>query len=374
MEVSTETKTPALDLEPGQPSNLAAPTQGGTVITAWKPPTWDEARRALAKKSVCPPNTTEDEFDFFIAWCIRTGLDPFIQQAYLVPRRMKDAAGNWVDKMQPQAAVAGMAARADALPDFRGMRSGVVYPGDEFMVDENSEDPKAAVIHRWSLEARVKAGGKDWKQKPLGAWAHAQRVGRAVPVTYLTIEERKPLKADGTPLPSPFWSIDKAPAQLRKCCEAEQYRKAYPNIFGGVYIEGEMEHAQEREVNPAPSPVRSPTSKSDALKAKLGVKPVDPPKTVEAAAAPNPDAKSKTPPIDCLRFGPLKGTLIADVSTLELQEAVAIAQKNLAEADPKTSKAWAPAVHEGITAIEAEIARREGAESTAPLPEPGSEG
>ena len=368
--METETAAQAVIEVSAQPSNLAAPSRGATVITPWQAPVWDAARIALAKKSVCPPNTTDDEFAFFMAWCERTGLDPFIQQAYLVPRRQKDASGKWVEKMQPQAAVAGMAARADALPDYRGMRSDVIYPGDEFMVDSNSDDPKKAVVHRWSLEARVKAGGPNWKQKPSGAWAHALRDGRSIPVTYLTLGERMPT------FESPFWSIDKAPAQLRKCCEAEQYRKAYPNVFGGQYIPGEREHA-EREINPEPvAQSKAPDAKSAALKAKLGVKTVDAPKPVEVGTTPNPDAKPKAVPIDCVRFGPHKGTLIADVSTLELQEAIGIAQANLAQADPKSAKAWAPAVHEGIEAIEKEIAKREGAEPPAPEEsrEPGSDG
>ncbi len=384
METKSEEKTitPAIEGTP-QPSNLAAPSTT-TVISPWEPPTWDQKRRELARKSVCPPATTDDEFDFFMAWCMRTGLDPFIQQAYLVPRRVKDAAGNWVEKMQPQAAVGGMAARADALPDFRGMRSGIVYAGDEFMVDENAEDSKAAITHRWSLEARIKSGGKDWKKKPIGAWAHIQRVGRVVPVTYLTLEERKPLKNDGTPLASPFWTDDKAPAQLRKCCEAEQYRKGYPNIFGGTYIGGEMEHAQEREVNAPPAAVTSPTGKSDALRGRLGVKPVDAPKTVNAGAVPNPDAKpeaKKPPPIDEIRFGPHKGTKIADASGIELEEALKVAHEQLANSTGKES--WLKSVREGVDAIDAEIDRREkgdgSAEDTGAVPEtptrqPGEEG
>ncbi len=383
METKTEEKTSTPSLDAAAPSNLAAPSTG-TVLSPWQPPTWDQKRRELARKSVCPPATTDDEFDFFMAWCMRTGLDPFIQQAYLVPRRVKDAQGNWVEKMQPQAAVGGMAARADALPDFRGMRSGIVYAGDEFMVDENAEDSKTAITHRWSLEARIKSGGKDWKKKPIGAWAHIQRVGRAVPVTYLTLEERKPLKNDGTPLASPFWTDDKAPAQLRKCCEAEQYRKGYPNIFGGTYIGGEMEHAQEREVNEPPATPKTPTGKSDALRDRLGVKPVAKPTTVDAAAVPNPDAKpeaKKAPAIDEVRFGPLKGKKIVDCSTTELADALSVAHQQLANSTGKES--WLKSVKEGVDAIDAEIDLREkgGAVDEAPAADakpatrqPGEEG
>ncbi len=287
MESKTEEKISTPPLEAPQPSNLAAPS-GGTVIAQWNAPVWDSARVALAKKMVCPPNTTEDEFQFFLAWCQRTGLDPFIQQAYLVPRKQKDAAGKYVEKMQPMASVGGMAARADALPDFRGMRSGIVYAGDEFMVDED----EGRVIHKWSLEARAKAGTKDPKTgvvSPvlIGAWAHAKRDGRAVPVTFLTLAERDPQNG------SPFWLGTKGHAQLRKCCESEQYRKAFPNIFAGVYTEAETMHG-EREVNAPPeAPSKSPTGKSDALKAKLGVRTVDAPKSVDVATAPNPNERER---------------------------------------------------------------------------------
>lgn len=426
-DTKTEAAQATIDLEKPQPSNLALRT-GGTVIAPWQAPVWDSARLALAKKMVCPPGTTDLEFEYCIAWCTRTGLDPFIQQAYFVPRREKLADGSYVNKVAPMAAIAGLAARADSMPDYGGMKSDTVYPGDEFYVDSDA----GIVTHKWTLEARVKAGGKDWKLKPLGAWATATRVGRFVPVTYLTTDERNPNNG------SPFWAPAKMGAQIRKCAEAEQYRKAYPNIFAGAYIREEMEHGEEREVNTPPAPAKTPTGKSDALRAKLGVKTVEMPKTVESAQAPNPDppnanegrlsvtrpdgkrvwmdeatladlehaqqigaaavkdkkltaqqraasqvkleqvkaeiAKRSAPteevPPDCIPFGPLKGTLITDVSTLELQEVTTLANQYLASATPS---AETKAIRDGLATIADEIAKREGAEPPA-APEPSSDG
>lgn len=359
--METTTAAPAQPAE-GTTTTGAITVAGQTATAQFIAPIWDDQRIALAKKTICPPGTSDQEFEYFIAWSKRTGLDPFIQQSYLVPRREKNASGQWVDKKVPMASVAGMAARADSMPDFRGMRSGIVYVGDHFFVDED----QGKVEHKWSLEARIKGGNKI-----LGAWAHASRDGRSVPVTYLTREERDP--GNG----SPFWSEKKWPAQLRKCCEAEQYRKAYPNIFAGVYIEGEYSRV-ERDVTPPVELPSTPDAKTDALKAKLGVKTVSP-AAVPAPTPPKQQPKGKElPPVTQIRFGKHKGKPLVDLTTPELEEAAGVLTKSLESKSTKGTEWWVAPSKESLEAIGDEIEKRiagdaagQQTESTA---EPGSEG
>jgi hypothetical protein len=80
-------------------------------------------------------------------------------------------------------------------------------------------------------------------------------------------------------------------------------------------------------------------------------------------------------PITHLRFGKAKGAALADVSGVELEEALEAGRAGVAKA--KGSEAWLPAARDGVAAIEAEIKRRDADEvpfGADPAPEPGSEG
>lgn len=313
-----------------------------TTILPWRALEWTSEQLDIVRKVIAPPTATPAEVDFFIAWCRRTGLDPFTKQAYLIERY--DSVTN-TKKHEPMAAEQGMAALADSMPDFRGMKSGVVYAGDEFLVDELNED--APVVHRWSIESRAKAGNRI-----IGAWAHGKRDGRVVEVTYLTLESRKPVyKSGGT---SPFWVRDAA-GQMRKCARADQYRRLYQNLFAGAYIEGELLDSREVEVNEAPaSTPAEKTSRTEALKRRLGVGTV----TLDTQPEPKGAAPSAAaPPIDCVRFGPRKGQPIADTSTEELKAALKVAQEQLAKATGK--EGWHASVQEGVGAIETELMDRD---------------
>lgn len=353
----------------------------------WSPPVWDEERVALAKKMVCPPGTTDTEFQMFIAWCKRTGLDPFIKQAYLVERRAKDGNGNWVTKQEPMAAEAGLASVADAQADFRGLKAAAVYAGDEFMVDEVTQ----TVVHRWSVEARAAK-----RNVVIGAWAKATREGRDVPLVWLPLESRLQKTRDGNP--TQFWAKDAA-GMIVKCARAMAYRLAYPSLFSGVVIPEERRDDDEVEVNgPPPAPTMTATAR---LAARLGVQTVtttaSQPMTeaVDAESAhpdetevfgdgaertnrrhgpqdppASPPRRGNAPPITHLRFGASKGKPIADCTTIELEAGLAVARENVAKATGK--EPWLEATREGIAAVEKELSDR--AAALAAEQEPGSEG
>lgn len=327
------------------PTPVALARAERTSVQAWQALDWTQERIDLARKQVAPPTATEGEFKFFLEWCQQTGLNPFVKQAYLI-ERWDAASGN--KRHEPMAAEAGFAARADALPDFRGMKSGVVYAGDMFGINEETQ----TVVHEWDLASRMKHGSK-----VLGAWAHATREGRVVEISWVTVESRIQLKKDGQP--NVFWKKDPG-GQVRKCARADQYRRAYPNIFAGWYDPAENID-DEREINAPPPAPKTPTGKSDALRERLKKQA----QTVDAAKATPPPAKAGPPPLDCVRFGPFKGTLIADVPTADLDAANQQANRELGNA--KGTEPWVVTVKEGIAAITAELEKREHAQ---PDPDP----
>lgn len=335
-------------------------------------PTWTEQQRNLIRKTVCPPNTTDLEFEFFSAFCAQTGLNPLLKQAWLIPRKQKNPiTEKYEEKMEPQVAEIGMRARADSMPDYRGIEGDSVYEGDEFMIDASA----GLVVHKYSVQARTKAGNK-----LLGAWARVEREGRKPSLAYLTLNSRAQT--------SPFWTKDPQ-GQIAKCARAHVLRLAYPNVFAGAFIAEEMN--REIEINDPPVQQQSASATEELeqrLRARLKVVKVEPTPlgsdTTQTVAAPqekaNADAskasppeakKSSTPPITHLRFGPAKGTALADASTIELEEALEVARKNVANLKEGEQPKWLASTLEGIAAAEAEIARREAPE---PAPEPGSEG
>lgn len=366
-------------------------------------PEWTPERENIVRRVIAPPSATKEEVEFFLAWCRRTGLDPFIKQAYFVERRAQ-VGGQWVTRHEPMASEAGMAGVVDAQPDFAGMKGATVYAGDEFAVDEVSGE----VIHRWNLTDRARAGNK-----VLGAWAHCLRRDRVTPVVYLPFDSRVQRTKEGSP--TQFWARDPS-GMISKCARAQARRVAYPNALSGVYLREEVRD-EEVDVTPSTQPPSPTASKTSALRARLGLAastapaqeppaastlpagappiPADvrermdadhaaeePSPMAAAAAALREKASSEAPPaspprsgphvapLTHLRFGKAKGKALADCTMVELEEALDVATAALAKA--KGTEAWVAPTREGIDAVEQEIDQRHAALGDAP--EPGAEG
>lgn len=342
METKTEAKTDSVFETKTEASEIT--TTKPAAMAQHQPLEWTQARIDLLRKQVCPPSASPEEFALFLEWCRMTGLNPFIQQAYLIPRRQK-VGEKWVDKHMPLASIAGMRAKVDQQPDHLGIEGGPVYIGDKFGVNQLTGE----VIHEWDLESRVARG---WRV--VGAWARAKRRGRSTKLVFLPFESRV---QDG-----PFWKSDPS-GQIAKCAEAAAYREAYPNALGGVFLQDEIgDSGAPMEVDVTPP---AATSKTDALRSRVesaAKKAVESAtkKTEAKAAAPAP---AQELPIDQIRFGRFKGKLIADLSTLELEA-------TLTEADalrPKVTGKWLQPFVDGVAAIQNEIALRErGGEVSAP--------
>lgn len=340
METKTEVVNDAPKLDAPAPANLA--TAKPIDRLAPKAIEWTEARIDLLRKQVCPPSASREEFELFLEWCRMTGLNPFIQQAYLIPRRQK-VGEKWVEKHQPLAAIGGMRALVDLQPDYEGFEGGAVYAGDRFGANQKTGE----LIHEWDLESRLARG---WKV--IGAWGHAKRRGRVTKLVFLPIESRIQ--------DSPFWRNDPS-GQIAKCAEAAAYRECYPNALAGVFLSEEWrDDGAPAEIDVTP-PAVSTTSKTSALRerveaaAKAATEAVEAKKKPAAAKPADKPAGPVTLPIEQIRFGKFKGKLIADLSTIELDA-------TLAEAEtlrPKITGQWVTPFNEGVAAIQNEIALRE---------------
>lgn len=253
------------------------PPAGVAGYAPWSAPPMTQERKDFLKRQFCPPGCPDVAFEFFLAYCERTQLDPVIKQAYLVERNAK-VNGNWVTKYEPMSAEAGMAARADAMPDFEGIDDGVVYEHDEFSIDYAN----GIVVHKSPHAHDAKKRGRI-----IGAWAHVHRKGRRVPITWLRVEERVQLKKNAQDQwePNIFWSKMTA-TQILKCARAEQWRQAYPNLFSGEYVPEEV-NREEIELNPPTQGDVEQASRPTADKLADQVKPKSsPPATTQAPSSP----------------------------------------------------------------------------------------
>lgn len=359
METKTDTK-PAVAVAPIEVTAIA--TARTIEVDRFLPKAleWTPERVALLKGQVCPPTATQGEFELFLDWCKATGLNPFIQQAYLIERSV-NVGGTYVKKHQPQAAIGGFRALADLQPDFEGGHGGAVYAGDKFAVNQQT----AEVVHEWDTDSRIAKG-----MRVIGAWWHVLRRGRVTRVVFLELGSRVQTTKEGKP--TKFWATDPA-GMITKCAEAAAFREAFPSLFSGVFLAEEV-----REEYPAPevSGVVSGSTATDALKDRIA----------KSAAGSSGHGPSRVKPLGAdpvlplafVRFGAHKGTRIADLSGVELdavlEEAKALRPK--VRGNASTGEPWLLLFDEGVSAVAAEIAQRrnETAPTPTPAPEPGSEG
>ncbi|WP_223755639.1 phage recombination protein Bet [Myxococcus sp. RHSTA-1-4] len=359
------------------------PQQGG----------WSRERVELVKRTICPKGISDDEFALFIEQCKRSGLDPLLKEAFCVARRQN--AGNrerpnWVTKYEFQPSEAGMLARAERFPDFRGIQASAVFAEDEIIVDQG----KGEVVHRFNPAKR--------KGALVGAWARVVRDGKLPVVVWLDFS--------GYVQQTPLWA--KIPTtMIEKCARVAALRKAYPEAFGGLYVREEMpaedyEPQQPHEepghgggpyevLGAKPGPVKAsfptlaptppappaqeerPRASAQPLNVDMPVPPaparevavetepasapggksVRAPEpaaekevVVEAVAAPRPK-----PSAVVVAFGPYKGRTASELSDEELSETIDMANEKLME-QPKAR--WAKAMRENLAALEAETELR----------------
>jgi phage recombination protein Bet len=368
---------------------------------------WSPERVELIKRTICPRGIGEDEFALFIEQCKRSGLDPLLKEAFCVARRQN--AGNrdkpnWVTRYEFQPSEAGMLARAERFPDFKGIQASAVYAEDEIIVDQG----KGEVVHRFNPAKR--------KGSLVGAWSRVVRDGKLPVVVWLDFA--------GYVQQTPLWA--KIPTtMIEKCARVAALRKAYPEAFGGLYVREEMpaeefepaaepapatshggyevlgtrpgpvkasfpplptapvqaqaplqaeaaprEPVREPEPTPAPAPApvkaRSSTSAKESKQAKETKEAKEPVAKKEAPEAKEPAPATEPAPAAeaatklrssavVVAFGTHKGKTVSELNDEELAETIDLAHEKLME-QPKAK--WARAMRENLAALETEAELR----------------
>ncbi|RKH12787.1 phage recombination protein Bet [Corallococcus sp. CA053C] len=317
---------------------------------------WNRERVDLVKRTICPRGISEDEFLLFMEQCTRSGLDPLLKEAFCVARRQNIGnreRPNWVTKYEFQPSEAGMLARAERFPDFKGIQASAVFAEDEIVVDQG----KGEVVHRFNPAKR--------KGALVGAWSRVVRDGKLPVVMWLDFA--------GYVQQTPLWA--KIPTtMIEKCARVAALRKAYPEAFGGLYVREELpaeEYAEEpvvavtvettaRTVAAAPSvgtpalPEKTATREAAEVAAVgMNLDRQEEPVAAELRAEHEPVAGQHAAPAltAVVAFGPHKGKTATVLSDDELSETIDLAHEKLLE-QPRAR--WAKAMRENLTALEAE--------------------
>jgi phage recombination protein Bet len=266
------------------------PTNQPVAIVRSEDGAWTRERVDIVKHTLVPRGIPDAEFALFVEQCKRSGLDPLLKEIFCVARRQNIGTKqreNWVTRYEAQPAEAGMLARAERFPDFRGISASAVHEKDEIAIDAGAGE----VHHVYSPTAA--------RGRLLGAWARVVREGKTAVVVYLEL--------GGYVQDSPLWK--RIPAtMIEKCARVAALRKAYPSSFGGLYIAEEMpqEHeapqqAELLSVPPTPALVADTTAETPAatgrrtaeVRARLAARAVrETPAPVQAAPAPSPAAEA----------------------------------------------------------------------------------
>lgn len=156
-------------------------------------------------KFICP-KATEKEILFFMELCRAQRLNPFLNEAFLV---------KYDKNAQMITAETVLERRANAHPDFRGIKSGVVYL-----------DANGAVCKREGSAAYAEAG-----ETLIGGWANVEREGRTDTYAEITLKEYSKNQSTWKTMPG---------TMINKCARAAALRKAFPVEFEGLYIKDEL--------------------------------------------------------------------------------------------------------------------------------------
>lgn len=342
---------------------------------------WSRERVDLVKRTICPKGISDDEFALFIEQCKRSGLDPLLKEAFCVARRANVGnreRPNWVTKYEFQPSEAGMLARAERFPDFKGIQASAVFAEDEIIVDQG----KGEVVHRFNPAKR--------KGSLVGAWSRVVREGKLPVVVWLDFA--------GYVQQTPLWA--KIPTtMIEKCARVAALRKAYPEAFGGLYVREEMPAEEFEPVTPhdepapaggsyevlgkpgpmkatfpalVPAPAKAEKAAAKEDKAEKAPEPPqqqaaeeheeqdeaqDKPASKAAAPAEEPpaEARPRSAAAALVAFGPHKGKTASELSDEELTETIDLAHEKLME-QPKAR--WAKAMRENLAALEAETELR----------------
>lgn len=210
MASSQQTRTPSNSVAVRDDGRAALALSDGQV--QWTP----AQDAALAQLGIA--DASDGDKQVFLHVSQRTGLDPFSRQIYMIPRSEKKGNG-WVTKWTIQTGIDGwrvIRARAERREGVRGRLSRAVFydpEGNEYKVWVQPRPPVACEITYTAIDA----------------------AGNETPYTSVLRYAEYCQVRDGKPVAQ--WAMKPA-HMLEKCVEADVYRKAFPQDFSGIELEG----------------------------------------------------------------------------------------------------------------------------------------
>ena len=172
---------------------------------AFTPEQIDIIKRDIAK------GASDNELQFFLAVCTRTGLDPFTKQIWCIERWTGGSR-----QMVTQLGIDGARLIAERSGKYEGQEGPYWCGADGIWVDcwLKREPPVAAKVLIYKRGARVPTTG-------IALYAESVQT-----------------KKDGTP--NSFWQRQPA-FQLAKCAEMNGLRRSFPHELSGLHIDGELD-------------------------------------------------------------------------------------------------------------------------------------
>jgi phage recombination protein Bet len=182
--------------------------------------TFDTVRKYLVRGK--GELVTEQELMYFMGVCKSRGMNPFINDCYLIKYTANDAAAiiTSIDYYRK---------RARAQTDCQGWHSGVIIRE----VDGNVREREGSLI----LEGETLVGG----------WFSAQPKSWTAPMKW-TVGLKGYVKKTREGAITRFWAEENQPAQIAKVAESQGLRKVWPDEFQGLYVDAEMQSHEAQNV------------------------------------------------------------------------------------------------------------------------------